>query len=40
MRSFLEENKVDWCLKSRSIWLICGDENTKFSKLMLEVGKM
>jgi hypothetical protein len=30
-RSILAEKEALWRLKSRAIWLACGDENTKFS---------
>ena len=29
-RTLLEEKEVSWPLNNRSIWISCGDENTKF----------
>ena len=29
-RAFFAAREESWRLKSRAIWLICGDENTKF----------
>jgi len=29
-RTILDEKEALWRLKSHSIWIACGDENTKF----------
>jgi hypothetical protein len=38
-RVILAEREAQWRLKSRALWLACGDENTNFFKPMPEEGK-
>jgi hypothetical protein len=39
-RVILEEREAHWRLKSRALWLACGDENTKFFQAFAKGQKM
>ena len=39
-RKILLNREKEACLKSRALWLLCGDENTLFSISMLIIGNL